>query len=257
MMAAGYATSLSSSGPSVRMVSIRTWSGRSPNRSRDGRRNGHHRHRHPGRRSGQGRGGRRPPAVRTACRARRPTRHGGGGEADTVSGPSPGGVRRARRRHPRRRPARRVGDRRLRRHRAISPARRSSSSAYADPRIFERAYAEEPTAVLKRATTSLLEEIRRWSPARRRSTTAPEGPGSPASRLTPREISILELIAEGLTNREIADRLCLAEKTIKNYVSNLLAKMGVRHRAAAAAHLVRLRAAEEPVFPPSDWSEAL
>ena len=77
------------------------------------------------------------------------------------------------------------------------------------------------------------------------------------SRLTPREISILELIAEGLTNREIADRLCLAEKTIKNYVSNLLAKMGVRHRAAAAAHLVRLRAAEEPVFPPSDWSEAL
>ena len=105
----------------------------------------------------------------------------------------------------------------------------------------------------------LLDEIRRVASGEKAFDDAPHGLAKDPllSRLTPREISILELIAEGLTNREIADELCLAEKTIKNYVSNLLAKMGVRHRAAAAAHLVRLRASQEPQFPPSDWSEAV
>lgn len=73
------------------------------------------------------------------------------------------------------------------------------------------------------------------------------------ARLTERERAILELIAEGRTNREIADHLYLAEKTVKNYVSNLLMKMDMRHRAGAAAHLVRVKSATAHPYPPSDW----
>lgn len=73
------------------------------------------------------------------------------------------------------------------------------------------------------------------------------------SRLTERELTILELIAEGQTNREIADSLYLAEKTVKNYVSNLLAKMGVKHRSGAAAYLARIKTIENLAHPPSEW----
>jgi two-component system response regulator DevR len=52
--------------------------------------------------------------------------------------------------------------------------------------------------------------------------------------LTERETEILGLITEGLTNREIAQRLFLAEKTVKNYVSGLLAKLGMNSRTQAA-----------------------
>jgi two-component system, NarL family, response regulator DevR len=52
--------------------------------------------------------------------------------------------------------------------------------------------------------------------------------------LTDRERDILDLIAEGLTNRQIGERLFLAEKTIKNYVSALLAKLGMQRRTQAA-----------------------
>lgn len=45
---------------------------------------------------------------------------------------------------------------------------------------------------------------------------------------------MLGLIAEGLTNRQIGDRLFLAEKTVKNYVSNILAKLGMERRTRAA-----------------------
>ncbi len=53
-------------------------------------------------------------------------------------------------------------------------------------------------------------------------------------RLSPQERQILELIVEGLSNREIAQRLFLAEQTVKNYVSRLLAKLGVDRRTQAA-----------------------
>jgi DNA-binding NarL/FixJ family response regulator len=59
-------------------------------------------------------------------------------------------------------------------------------------------------------------------------------------RLTPREREILELIAEGKTNRQIGTELYLAEKTVKNYVSNLLAKLGMGRRSEAAAYAARL-----------------
>ena len=57
--------------------------------------------------------------------------------------------------------------------------------------------------------------------------------------LTDRERQILELIGEGLTNRQIGERLFLAEKTIKNYVSSLLAKLGLERRTQAAVFATR------------------
>ncbi|MEV0533558.1 response regulator transcription factor [Kitasatospora sp. NPDC050463] len=54
------------------------------------------------------------------------------------------------------------------------------------------------------------------------------------ARLTPREREILALVGEGRTNREIAEELYLAEKTVKNHVSRLLAKLGVERRLQAA-----------------------
>jgi two-component system response regulator DevR len=60
------------------------------------------------------------------------------------------------------------------------------------------------------------------------------------ARLSAQERTILELIADGLTNRQIAERLNLAEKTVKNYVSNLLAKMGMERRTQAAVYATRL-----------------
>jgi two-component system response regulator DevR len=59
-------------------------------------------------------------------------------------------------------------------------------------------------------------------------------------RLTERERLILELITEGLTNREIAQRLFLAEQTVKNHVSNLLNKLGMQRRTQAAVYASKL-----------------
>jgi two-component system, NarL family, response regulator DevR len=58
--------------------------------------------------------------------------------------------------------------------------------------------------------------------------------------LTPQERRILDLITEGHTNRQIADAMVLAEKTVKNYISNLLAKLGVERRTQAATFAARL-----------------
>ena len=58
--------------------------------------------------------------------------------------------------------------------------------------------------------------------------------------LTPQEHRILTLLADGRTNRQIAEEMYLAEKTVKNYVSNLLAKMGMSRRTEAAVYAARL-----------------
>ncbi|MEZ5169289.1 MAG: response regulator transcription factor [Acidimicrobiia bacterium] len=60
------------------------------------------------------------------------------------------------------------------------------------------------------------------------------------SGLTDQERTVLSLIAEGLTNRQIGERMHLAEKTVKNYVSNLLSKMGFERRTQAAVYAARL-----------------
>ena len=63
--------------------------------------------------------------------------------------------------------------------------------------------------------------------------------------LTPQESKILDLLAEGLTNRQIADSMYLSEKTVKNYVSNLLAKLGMSRRTEAAVYAVRKRTQDQ------------
>jgi DNA-binding NarL/FixJ family response regulator len=65
------------------------------------------------------------------------------------------------------------------------------------------------------------------------------------ARLTPQERRILARIADGLTNRQIGDELHLAEKTVKNYVSNLLAKLGMERRTQAAVFAAKLPPEEE------------
>ena len=57
----------------------------------------------------------------------------------------------------------------------------------------------------------------------------------PLSRLTPREREVLDLVATGATNRSIAEELVISEKTVSVHVSNVLAKLGVENRGAAAA----------------------
>jgi two-component system, NarL family, response regulator DevR len=65
--------------------------------------------------------------------------------------------------------------------------------------------------------------------------TAPELAG-----LTEQELKLLELVAEGLTNRQIGERMFLAEKTVKNYVSTMLGKLGLERRTQAAVLASRL-----------------
>ncbi|MFJ9540155.1 response regulator [Streptomyces sp. NPDC101225] len=62
------------------------------------------------------------------------------------------------------------------------------------------------------------------------------------AHLTGQERRILDLIGEGLTNRQIGEQLHLAEKTIKNYVSGLLSKLGMQRRSQAAAYVARMQA---------------
>jgi len=80
-----------------------------------------------------------------------------------------------------------------------------------------------------RATARVLERLR--TQARR---------DDPVATLTDQERRTLELIGEGLTNRQIGERLFLAEKTVKNYVSSLLSKLGMERRTQAAVLAARL-----------------
>lgn len=73
--------------------------------------------------------------------------------------------------------------------------------------------------------------------------TAPASVSAPdVPELTLRERQVLGLIADGLTNRQIGEHLELAEKTVKNYVSSLLAKLGMERRTQAAAYVARAQA---------------
>jgi two-component system, NarL family, response regulator DevR len=62
----------------------------------------------------------------------------------------------------------------------------------------------------------------------------------PLRRLSPQERALLDLIGEGLSNKQIAERMFLAEKTVKNYVSRLLAKLGMERRTQAAVFVSKL-----------------
>jgi two-component system response regulator DevR len=69
---------------------------------------------------------------------------------------------------------------------------------------------------------------------------APSEEDERLSRLTPQERRILHYIADGMTNRQIANEMYLAEKTIKNYVSNMLGKLGMERRTEAAVFATKL-----------------
>lgn len=71
------------------------------------------------------------------------------------------------------------------------------------------------------------------------------------SELTPQELSVLSLVAHGMTNRQIAVKLYLGEGTVRNYVSSVLAKIGVSNRAEAAAYAVTHHI-DEIIPPPSE-----
>jgi DNA-binding NarL/FixJ family response regulator len=62
----------------------------------------------------------------------------------------------------------------------------------------------------------------------------------PLEILSPQERRILDYVAEGMTNRQIGEAMFLAEKTVKNYVSNMLSKLGMARRSEAAAYAARL-----------------
>ncbi|MBY8861068.1 response regulator transcription factor [Nocardia sp. CA2R105] len=84
-----------------------------------------------------------------------------------------------------------------------------------------------------RAAAALMDKLRR--------NTRPDGP---LADLTEKERILLDLLGEGLTNRQIAQRMYLAEKTVKNYVSRLLSKLGMERRTQAAVLATKLRAEE-------------
>ncbi|MER6083928.1 response regulator [Streptomyces sp. NPDC013157] len=99
-------------------------------------------------------------------------------------------------------------------------------------------------SMLDPATTARLMRSLRADPA--------ETPATPPelAGLSPRERDILALIGDGLTNREIGKKLYLSEKTVKNHISRLLAKLGVQRRVQAAvlaSHLEQPETGDRPV----------
>ncbi|WOC14472.1 response regulator transcription factor [Gordonia sp. MP11Mi] len=83
-----------------------------------------------------------------------------------------------------------------------------------------------------KSTSALLAKLRQGEPA------------DPIAQLTAQERGVFQLIGEGLTNRQIADRMFLAEKTIKNYVSRILSKLDMQRRTQVAVLATELRARE-------------
>ena len=124
-------------------------------------------------------------------------------------------------------------------HRAKSPPRgavggaRLHSVAESRETFSERSYcsvAAGGSLLDPSATTAVLERMRRAAE-----------PAGPLAKLSEQERTVLELIGEGLTNRQIGERMFLAEKTVKNYVSHLLAKLGLERRTQAAVLATELR----------------
>ncbi|AJE83630.1 luxR family two-component response regulator [Streptomyces albus] len=86
-------------------------------------------------------------------------------------------------------------------------------------------------SMLDPATTArLMSSVRGEKPA----ASAPDTEAAALAALSPREHEVLDLVGEGLTNRQIGNRLYLSEKTVKNHISRLLAKLGVERRIQAA-----------------------
>lgn len=106
--------------------------------------------------------------------------------------------------------------------------------------VLKQIRGNELVSAVRRVATgeSLLDPAITGQVLRRLREPAPED--ERLSRLSDQERRILDLIAEGRTNRQIANQMNLAEKTIKNYVSSLLAKLGMERRTEAAVFAARL-----------------
>ena len=104
-------------------------------------------------------------------------------------------------------------------------------------RLFEavRVVAAGEALLAPGVTRRLISEFARLRPGRAAGPAACAADGVPAalSALTPRETEVLRLVAEGLSNHEIAARLVVTEETVKTHVSRLLAKLGLRDRTQA------------------------
>ncbi|QUQ63385.1 response regulator [Kutzneria sp. CA-103260] len=85
-----------------------------------------------------------------------------------------------------------------------------------------------------RTTAALMNRLRRQ-----------RDDADPLRELSDQERTVLELIGDGLTNRQIAERMFLAEKTVKNYVSHLLAKLGMQRRTQVAVLATELRSRDK------------
>lgn len=92
-----------------------------------------------------------------------------------------------------------------------------------------RAVARGHSLLDPKSTAQVMERLRVQS-----------GQDDPLAELSDQERRILELIGDGLTNRQIGERMYLAEKTVKNYVSNLLSKLNMQRRTQAAAFAAQL-----------------
>jgi DNA-binding CsgD family transcriptional regulator len=95
---------------------------------------------------------------------------------------------------------------------------------------FDRAWAEGSALALEEAT----DYARRGRGARKR-------PKSGWSSLTPAELKVADLVAEGLTNREIGARLFISDKTVRSHLTHVFAKLGVATRAQLASEVTRRR----------------
>jgi ATP/maltotriose-dependent transcriptional regulator MalT len=108
---------------------------------------------------------------------------------------------------------------------------------------YEEARARSELATVLQACGRAADARREASAARaaltRLGAREPAGMPDPPADVTPREREVLALLAEGLTNREIASRLVVSEHTVHRHVTNILRKLGLSSRAAAAAHAVR------------------
>jgi DNA-binding NarL/FixJ family response regulator len=102
---------------------------------------------------------------------------------------------------------------------------------------FLRGLEQGEVAITPKMTTRILDEFSRMEPTRR-------PVSDDLSALTARELDVLREISTGASNREIAQRLCISENTVKNHVSNILAKLNLQNRREAArfAHQRGLKA---------------
>lgn len=117
-------------------------------------------------------------------------------------------------------------------------ARAASSAAGADGFLVKHVHAHELIEAVRHVAAGhpLSATLRPHSPVA-------AAPGvEPAAALTPRQHGVLDLLAEGMSNREIADRLGLAEKTVKNHVTAILRTLGAERRTQAALIAVRASA---------------